>query len=70
MTILRLGERTYTTTEIEECGYRHGRDGIMYYPPHRWGLDDHERGNNTDAFDGIYRRGFERGEALRKERHQ
>ena len=32
----------YDADQVKQTGQRHRRDGIGYYPPVRWGLDDGE----------------------------
>ena len=58
----RFGGVSYTLAEIEECDYRHGVDGICYYPPPKWG----PRGVQDHAPHTAYDNGFDRGRASRK----
>jgi len=60
--ILRTGARTYTELEVFATGRRHGEDGIMYYPPNRWGKDDDEPDVAAPAWAvDAYRRGYREG---------
>ncbi len=61
----RFGVRTYTVGDIRRIADSHGADGIMYYPPSRWGFDDNEPGCNPGCMnlDRIYREEYENGKA-------
>lgn len=61
--VYKFGQRRYTLRQIRESGFRHGRDGIQYHPPRRWGRDDGEPDfPAADECQRAYAEGYEAGQ--------
>jgi len=57
--------KRHTQAEIEASAYRHGRDGIRYYPPSAWAEDAPQFVGIPQAATGVdhwYRDAYIRGQ--------
>ncbi len=63
-TLYQFGAVSFTILAIKETAYRHGADGICFYPPSCWYTEDGSRGHLTPV-DETYRLEYERGKADR-----
>lgn len=57
--VWRFGARLFTLAEIEDIAFRHGQDGIMFYPPSEWD----EKKSAILALQEAYRAAYARGKA-------
>lgn len=54
-----FGKVHYTAAEIFKIGQRHKQDGIEYYPPSCWGVEDGEYGTDYGGLNNVYKAGYD-----------